>query len=275
MTVQENLERLRARGVEVLDPDSGLLACGDEGEGRMPDPAEIARLVASRSAESRDFEGVRILVTAGPTREPIDPVRYISNRSSGRMGYAIAAAAHDRGAEVLIVSGPVSLSPPTGVELEPVVTAREMRDAVLRHAPDQDIVIKAAAVADWEAVRPDDEKIKKEGRDELHLELRRTSDILAELGQLEPRPFLVAFAAETSEVEERALDKLRRKNADIIVANDVSDPGIGFDSEQNEVIVIGRDGTRTSLARQSKRAIADALLDIIRTARGKENTNIG
>lgn len=274
-TVQENLARLRERGVEVLDPDSGLLACGDEGEGRMPDPSEIARWVVERSADARDLEGLKILVTAGPTREPIDPVRFISNRSSGRMGYAIAAAARERGAEVILVSGPVAIPAPAGVTIEPVVTSRQMREAVLRHAAGQDVVIKAAAVADWEAAAPADQKIKKEGRNELRLELRRTPDILAELGALDQRPFLVAFAAETAEVEAHATEKLRRKNADLIVANDVSDSAIGFDSEQNEAIVIGRDGVTRHIGRASKREVADALLDMIRSAMEKGKETVG
>lgn len=274
-TVRENLARLRERGVEVLDPDSGLLACGDEGEGRMPDPSEIARWVAKRWAETRDLEGMKILVTAGPTREPIDPVRYISNRSSGRMGYTIAAAARDRGAEVVLVSGPVAIPAPAGVRIEPVVSSRQMRDAVLRHALEQDVIIKAAAVADWEAAEAAGQKIKKEGKEELRLELQRTPDILAELGSLDRRPFLVAFAAETADVEAHATEKLRRKNADLIVANDVSDPSIGFDSEQNEVVVIGRDGQTKRIAKTSKGEVADALLDIIRSAMGKEKRSVG
>ncbi|MBW3671949.1 MAG: bifunctional phosphopantothenoylcysteine decarboxylase/phosphopantothenate--cysteine ligase CoaBC [Acidobacteria bacterium] len=274
-TVRDNLARLRERGVEVLDPDSGLLACGDEGEGRMPDPSEIARWVAKRWAETRDLEGLKILVTAGPTREPIDPVRFISNRSSGRMGYAIAAAARDRGAKVILVSGPVAIPAPAGVTVEPVVTSRQMRDAVLGHAPKQDVIIKAAAVADWEAAEPASQKIKKDGRDEFRLELRRTPDILAELGALDSRPFLVAFAAETADVEAHATQKLRRKNADLIVANDVSDPAIGFDSEQNEVVVIGRDGQAKRIARASKGEIADALLDMIQSSMRKEKESVG
>ena len=261
-TVQENLQRLRQRGVEVLDPDSGILACGDEGEGRMPDPAALARHVAALLRGKSDLEGLRILVTAGPTREPIDPVRFITNRSSGKMGYAIADAARSRGARVVLVSGPVSLSPPDGVEVEPVLTSRQMRDAVMRRAGDQDIIIKAAAVADWEAA-PAPEKIKKEGREELMLELRKTPDILAELGALDKRPYLVAFAAETNDVDRNALEKLRRKNADLIVANDVSDSAIGFDSDENEVHVIDRDGRKKTIHRASKREIADALLDLI------------
>lgn len=267
VTVRENLETLRKRGVSVLDPDSGLLACGDEGEGRMPDPAEIARWVASGMPEKRDLDGVRILVTAGPTREPIDPVRFISNRSSGRMGYALAAVAQARGAVVTLVSGPVSIDAPPGVELHSVVTSRQMRDAVLRLAPDNEIVIKAAAVADWEVAVPESVKIKKEGRQTLHLELRSTPDILQELGALENRPFLVAFAAETDHLEAHAQEKLRRKNADMIVANDVSDSSIGFDSDENEVFIMTRTGEPEKIARASKLAIAGVILDRIRVAR--------
>lgn len=276
VTVRENLETLRNRGVEVLDPDSGLLACGDEGEGRMPNPSEIARWIASRGTpQRRDLDGVRILITAGPTREPIDPVRFISNRSSGKMGYALAEAAAARGASVTLVSGPVSITPPETVEVEPVVTSRQMRDAVLRLANEHDVIIKAAAVADWEATSPADSKIKKEGRDSLTVELKRTADILSEIGAMSPRPFLVAFAAETEEVERHAREKLERKNADMIVANDVSDASIGFDSSDNEVIVIDRAGKSTRIERAPKRVIADAILDRIVAVRSGEARSVG
>jgi phosphopantothenoylcysteine decarboxylase/phosphopantothenate--cysteine ligase len=264
-TVTENVERLRRRGVEILEPDSGLLACGDEGAGRLPDVPVIVARVKSHFA-TRDLEGRSILVTAGPTREAIDPVRYISNRSSGKMGYALAEAAQRRGARVTLISGPTSLVVPANVTLTRVTSASEMRDAVLAAAGDHQIVIKAAAVSDFAPVDVAERKIKKqEGIDELSLHLKKTPDILGELGASTPRPFIVAFAAETDSVEAHAREKLTRKNADLIVANDVSDAAIGFDSEQNEVLVIARDGSVTRLERAPKRVIADRILDLVVT----------
>jgi phosphopantothenoylcysteine decarboxylase/phosphopantothenate--cysteine ligase len=262
-SVQQNLATLRARGVEVLDPDSGLLACGDEGAGRMPDVPVLVEIVQSHFAK-RDLEGKRVLVTAGPTREPLDPVRYLSNRSSGKMGYAIADAARRRGAQVTLVSGPTSVTVPPGVELTRVGTAAEMHAAVMAAAPAHDIVLKAAAVADFTPAVVADRKIKKrEDSDELTLTLRRNPDILADIGKLSPRPFIVAFAAETDNVEEHAREKLQRKGADLIVANDVADTSIGFDSDQNEVLVIARDGSMTRLARAPKSIIANRILDLV------------
>jgi len=262
-TVQQSLATLRARGVEVLDPDSGLLACGDEGAGRMPDVPVLVEIVKSHFA-SRDLMGRRVLVTAGPTREPLDPVRYLSNRSSGKMGYAIAEAARRRGASVTLVSGPTSVAAPPGVELTRVGTAAEMHAAVMAAAPSHQIVIKAAAVADFTPSVVADQKIKKrEGADELTLTLRRNPDILADVAKLSPRPFIVAFAAETDDVEAHAREKLQRKGADLIVANDVGDESIGFDSDQNEVIVIARDGSVTKIDRAPKLIVANRLLDLV------------
>jgi phosphopantothenoylcysteine decarboxylase/phosphopantothenate--cysteine ligase len=262
-TVVENLERLRKRGVVVIEPDSGLLACGDEGAGRLPDvPVIVARVKAHFA--TRDLEGKSVLVTAGPTREAIDPVRYISNRSSGKMGYALADAAQRRGARVTLISGPTSLVVPPNVTLTRVTSANEMRDAVLAAAAGHQVVIKAAAVSDFTPVEVSGRKIKKQaGVDELSLQLKKTPDILAELGASSPRPFIVAFAAETDSVEAHAREKLTRKNADLIVANDVSDAAIGFDSEQNEVLVIARDGSVTRLAKAPKSVIADQILDLV------------
>jgi phosphopantothenoylcysteine decarboxylase/phosphopantothenate--cysteine ligase len=259
-TVQMNLATLRERGVIVLDPDSGILACGDEGSGRMPDPPVLADFVKQQFA-TRDLEGRSILVTAGPTREPIDPVRYISNRSSGKMGYAIAEAARRRGAKVTLVSGPTAITPPGGVALTRVTTAAEMHKAVMDALPSQQIVIKAAAVADFTPVSVADSKIKK--RDEMTLALQKAPDILAEIGASSPRPFIVAFAAETDDLESNAREKLVRKNADLIVANDVSDASIGFDSDQNAVTVIARDGSSTKIERAPKIVIANRILDLV------------
>ncbi len=258
-TVQSNVETLRARGVTIIEPDSGLLACGDEGAGRLPDVPLIIERVRAQFG-TRDLEGKRVLVTAGPTREAIDPVRYISNRSSGKMGYAIAEAARRRGAIVTLVSGPTSLPAPP-VEVIRVTSAQEMRDAVMNGT--HDIVIKAAAVADFAPVEVAATKIKKqEGVDELTITLRKTPDILAELSAKSPRPFIVAFAAETHAVEQHAREKLQRKGADLIVANDVSDASIGFDSGENEVLVIAKDGSATRIAKAPKSVIADRILDL-------------
>jgi phosphopantothenoylcysteine decarboxylase/phosphopantothenate--cysteine ligase len=261
-TVQANVATLRARGADIIEPESGMLACGEEGAGRMPDvPVLVERLKAHFAAH--DLEGQSILVTAGPTREPIDPVRYISNRSSGRMGYAVAEAAQRRGATVTLVSGPTSLPAPAGVTVKRVTTAAEMREAVLEALPSHGIVIKAAAVADFAPARIADRKIKKTESDEMTITLKKNPDILAEIGAADPRPFIVAFAAETNAVEMHAREKLARKNADLIVANDVSDASIGFDSEQNEVTVIARDGSATKIARAAKITVANRILDLV------------
>jgi phosphopantothenoylcysteine decarboxylase/phosphopantothenate--cysteine ligase len=259
-TVTQNLNTLRARGVDVIEPDCGLLACGDEGAGRMPDAPVLVERVRAHFVK-KDLDGKSILVTAGPTREAIDPVRYISNRSSGKMGYAIAEAARRRGANVTLVSGPVSIPVPNGVAVSQVTSASEMHDAVLSALPQQ-IIIKAAAVADFAPPQAADRKIKKErGRDELTLALRKTPDILEALAKVKPRPFVVAFAAETNDVADNAKKKLDAKSADLIVANDVSDPSIGFDSDQNEVLIIARDGKSVKIARAPKIVIANRILD--------------
>jgi phosphopantothenoylcysteine decarboxylase/phosphopantothenate--cysteine ligase len=263
--VRQNIETLRNRGVGIIGPVNGLLACGDEGAGKMPDVPELVAFVQSRFA-ARDLEGKRVLVTAGPTREPLDPVRYLTNRSSGKMGYAIADAARRRGAQVTLVSGPTSVIVPAGVELQRVTTAAEMHAAVMRAASDHQILIKAAAVADFAPVSVADRKIKKrDDSDTLTIELRKNPDILVDVAKLSPRPFIVAFAAETDMVEQNAREKLRRKGADLIVANDVADVTIGFDSDQNEVLVIGSDGSVTRIDRASKDVIANRLLDLIVT----------
>ncbi len=262
-TVQQNIGALRARGVGVIEPVNGLLACGEEGAGKMPDVPELVDFVKTRFA-ARDLEGRRVLVTAGPTREPLDPVRYLSNRSSGKMGYAIADAARRRGAQVTLVSGPTSLIVPAGVEVQRVKTAVEMHAAVMRAAAEHQVLIKAAAVADFAPVSVSERKIKKSAdRDTLTIELKKNPDILADVARLARRPFVVAFAAETDMIEQNARDKLRRKGADLIVANDVADVTIGFDSDQNEVLVIGKDGTTTRIERASKSAIANRLLDLV------------
>ena len=268
-TVQQNLETLRSRGVEILDPDSGILACGDEGVGRMPDPPVIVEQVMAHSAP-RDLEGKRVVVTAGPTREPIDPVRYLSNRSSGKMGYALAEAARRRGAEVTLVSGPTRLAPPHGVRVVPVITAAEMRDAVIAALPICDLLIKAAAVADFTVDAPSAQKIKKSpGSGGMTLELVRTPDILEAVRSNGHEAFVIAFAAETENVESNAREKLHRKQVDLVVANDVSDVSIGFDSDQNAVTLFDRNGGSLPIPRAPKLTIANRILDRAVAAMGK------
>ena len=262
-TVQQNIQILKRRGIDVIEPDEGLLACGDEGAGRMPDPPILVERV-QQHFRSRDLEGKAVLVTAGPTREPIDPVRYVSNKSSGKMGYAIAEAARRRGATVTLVSGPTSLMAPAGVTFTRINTAAEMHDAVMQSLAQQQIVIKAAAVADYAPVHVADQKLKKDASsDELTLTFKKNPDILSAIASTSPRPFVVAFAAETQNVEANAREKLMRKNADLVVANDVADSTIGFDSDQNEVIVIGRDGSTTRIEKAAKITVANKILDLV------------
>ncbi|HEX4933068.1 MAG TPA: bifunctional phosphopantothenoylcysteine decarboxylase/phosphopantothenate--cysteine ligase CoaBC, partial [Gemmatimonadaceae bacterium] len=262
-TVVQNLATLRSRGVEIIDPEAGYLAEGEEGEGRLAAIPTIVERVKMRVG-ARDLEGKRVLVTAGPTREAIDPVRYISNRSSGRMGYAIADAARRRGATVTLVSGPTSLQAPAGVDITRIDTAKQMLDAVMAQAASHQIVIKAAAVADFAPETTADRKIKKSpDRDRMELSLRKNPDILASLATVSPRPFIVAFAAETDSVETNAREKLERKGVDLIVANDVSDTTIGFDSDENEVLILGRDGSSVRIERSPKLVIANRILDAV------------
>lgn len=265
VTVQTNLDTLRARGAIVLDPDSGLLACGDEGVGRMPDIPVIVEQVSQLSAP-RDLEGRKVVITAGPTREPVDPVRYLSNRSSGKMGYALAEAARARGAAVVLVSGPTSLSPAAGIDLLRVGSAREMAEAARQAAENADVIIGAAAVADFTVATPAPLKIsKREGEDELTLVLTKTPDILADLSARVPKAVIVAFAAETDEHEQNAKRKLEKKGAHLIVLNDVADSSIGFDSDHNAVTILDRDGGREPVARDTKARIAHRILDRVVT----------
>jgi len=262
-TVTVNLETLRQRGIEIIDPESGSLAEGENGPGRLADVPVIVERVRAHFA-SKDLAGRNVLITAGPTREPIDPVRYISNRSSGKMGYAIAEAARKRGAGVTLVSGPTSLTPPVGVKFTRVTTAQEMHDAVMQHAASNQIVIKAAAVADYAPESVADRKLKKDATgDAMNLALKKNPDILSAVAAVNPRPFIVAFAAETDAVEANARKKLDAKGADLIVANDVSDSSIGFDSDENEVLVIGRDGSETRIGKASKLTVANRILDLV------------
>jgi phosphopantothenoylcysteine decarboxylase/phosphopantothenate--cysteine ligase len=255
--VQRNLEVLAARGTYFVEPGAGYLACGWIGKGRLAEPDEIVRAAEQLLTPSGPLRGKTIVVTAGPTREAIDPVRFVGNRSSGKMGYALAAAARSRGANVVLISGPTELSAPAGVELIRVTTAREMRDAVVPRAADADIVIMAAAVADYAPAAVPQHKIHKDS-DTLTLSLERTPDILAELGKRRAsgeRPLLVGFAAETTDVIASARRKRREKGVDLVVANDVSRADAGFEVDTNEVTLISGDGEET-LPLQSKSAIA-------------------
>lgn len=266
--VQHNLRLLKERGVGVMASPAGELACGTEGPGRLPDPAEILE-EAIHILSPKDLSGCRVLVTAGPTLEPLDPVRYITNRSSGKMGYSIARAARMRGAEVVLISGPTRLPPPGGVLFKRVNTAEEMRREVLDRYEGCDVVIKAAAVLDYKPREPAALKIKKEDRP-LSLELWPNPDILAELGRLKgcsPR-VLVGFAAETNDLLPNARAKLESKNLDMIVANDVTAPDAGFDAETNRVKVLYRDGTVENWPLLTKEQVADRLLDRVKTLRG-------
>ncbi len=262
---RENLRVLRERGHVIVEPDDGALACGMVGPGRLAEPERIAEaVVAVASAEKprRDLEGETILITAGPTREPLDAVRYLSNRSSGKMGYALAEEAVARGARVVLVSGPVNLAPPGGAELLSVQTALEMRDAVMGHLSDATIIIKAAAVADYHVANPPAHKVKKTAA-RLSLELEPTSDILAEIGKKKGDRILIGFAAETENLVAEARRKLESKNCDMVVANLVSRQDTGFDSDQNEVVLVTRSGEAIPVARAPKREIARRILDQI------------
>ena len=263
--VTANVALLRQRGVTVLEPGVGDLASGLQGPGRLPEIAEIVEALIVLLSPTRDLAGERVLVTAGPTREPIDPVRYISNRSSGKMGYALAAGALARGAQVTLVSGPTALAPPGGALFVPVQTAEEMREAVLHHAPASTIVIKAAAVADYRAKHPAATKIK--GKRDLTLELTPNPDILAEVAARTSGVFIVGFAAETENLAGHARAKLQSKGVDLLVANDVSQAGIGFDADDNEVLLVDRWSGERRLPRMAKRAVADAILSHVLTLR--------
>jgi phosphopantothenoylcysteine decarboxylase/phosphopantothenate--cysteine ligase len=259
--VQENLAALRARGWNVVGPGSGELADGDVGEGRLADPPEIA-LAAARLLGTRDLAGRRVLVTAGPTREPLDPVRYLSNPSTGKMGYEVARAAARRGADVVLVSGPTTLRDPDGVRVVRVSTAEEMAAAVLGAADAQDMLVAAAAVSDYRPRTPSASKKKKADGPEV-VELERTPDILATLGERlagSPRaPVLVGFAAETEDLVPNAREKLRRKRCDLVVANAVGAPGAGFAGDRNQVSIVGP--TEVDEIEGTKGAVADAILD--------------
>jgi len=257
---QANLATLTARGHKIVEPEDGFLACGMIGPGRLADPEKIADAVAAVINGRHDMEGEVVLVTAGPTQEPLDPVRFISNRSSGKMGYALAAAAKERGAEVILVSGPVNLAAPRGVTVIPVRTAHEMRAKVFEHLARATVVIKAAAVADFHLANVPRQKVKKTAA-RMSLELDPTPDILAELGRNKKDRLLIGFAAETENLEREAKRKLETKNCDMVVANLVGGAEVGFESDQNEVALAMRTGEFVRLPRASKRELADQILD--------------
>lgn len=256
-----NIKILRDRGHQIVEPDEGLLACGVVGPGRLAEPEKIADAVVNpRTPTRRDLEGEVIVITAGPTQEPLDPVRFISNRSSGKMGYAIAEAAAHRGARVVLVSGPVALDAPKDVELVRVETATQMRAAVLEHLEAATVIIKAAAVADYHLAQVPKQKMKKTAA-RLTLDLDPTPDILAEVGQKKGDRLLIGFAAETQNLVEEANRKMRTKNCDMVVGNIVSRSDIGFGSDDNEVVLVLRTGGTVEVPRASKRIVADAILD--------------
>ncbi|HKO04269.1 MAG TPA: bifunctional phosphopantothenoylcysteine decarboxylase/phosphopantothenate--cysteine ligase CoaBC [Candidatus Acidoferrales bacterium] len=263
---QENLARLRGRGVRIVEPGEGYLACGMTGPGRLAEVEEIGRAVCETLGLRHDLEGETLLITAGPTREEIDPVRFLSNRSSGKMGYALAEVALRRGARVVLVSGPVALAPPQNAEFVPVRTAEEMRRAIFERLEPATVVLMAAAVADYRPAKPASQKIKR-GAGSLALELEPTPDILAEISEQKGGRTLVGFAAETSDLAENARGKLLRKGVDLIVANDVTRQGAGFDVDTNIVTLVRRDGSQLDLPQMSKHDLASRLLDEVAALR--------
>jgi phosphopantothenoylcysteine decarboxylase/phosphopantothenate--cysteine ligase len=265
---QANIETLRQRGVKIVDPDSGYLACGMTGPGRLASNEAIVATVMEVLGASQDLAGETVLLTAGPTREQIDPVRYITNRSSGRMGYALAEAALRRGARVVLVSGPVSIQPPGGAELVAVETAEQMRQAVLQRLDQATVVIATAAVSDYRPKNQARQKIKRSGP--MALDLEPTADILGEVARHRQNQLVVGFAAETENALENARKKLASKSLDAIVVNDVSRPGIGFDSERNAVTIIMQDEV-IEVPETSKWEVAQRVLDQLLRLRRHRN----
>lgn len=265
---RQNEAKLKGLGYHFLEPASGALACGWEGKGKLPDPLAIFE-ESERLLGPVDLSGETVLVTAGPTREELDPVRFLSNYSSGKMGYAIARAARNRGARVILISGPTCLAPPCGVEFQAVASASQMREAVMARLPAATIIVKAAAVADYRPVAASREKIKKGKDQELTLHLQKNPDILAELGRVKGERTLIGFAAETADLLENARKKLEEKNLDLIVANDVTQQGAGFDVDTNIVRLLFRDGTVEDLPQLPKDDVAHRLLDRVAALRGR------
>ena len=265
----ENIATLRARGVHIVEPDAGELACGMVGPGRLADPdciADAAERILNAPARPQDLAGKRVLITAGPTREPIDPVRYISNRSSGKMGFALAEEARDRGASVTIICGPVTARPPSGCKIVPVETAQQMYDRVVENLDAAQIVVMAAAVADYRPAAPAAQKIKKD-QPAPAVALELTRDILKAVGASKGSRILVGFAAETEDLRANAERKLRSKNCDLLVANLVGD-GLAFDTEDNQGLILSASGDIVEISRMSKRQMAGRIFDaVLRTSR--------
>lgn len=261
--VQDNIRTLKKRGVSIVDPEAGELACGTVGLGRLAEPERLLEAIRKRLLRQTDLAGLRVLVTAGPTREPLDPVRFITNRSSGKMGYAIARQARDRGAEVTLISGPTHLEPPFGVTVLDCQRTGEMGELVLGHLPQCDVLIMTAAVGDFAPETVQKEKIKKSGEQPFVLNLHPTQDILKSVAEKKTNQLIVGFAAESENIVQSATEKLQRKKLDLIVANDISAPGIGFQSDNNQVVLIDRHSKAESLPLLPKTEIADILLDRI------------
>ena len=263
LAVKENIEKLKSRGVKFIEPEEGELACKTIGPGRLANLDTIFERVANHFKKFHDLQGLRILVTAGPTHEPLDPVRYISNPSSGKMGYAVAEQAKARGAEVVLISGPTHLKPPMGVGFKACKTAGEMNSLVQECFPECDVLVMSAAVGDFTAEKLEKEKIKKTSREGQTLNLVPTKDILMEVSKIKTQQFVVGFAAETQNLIQSALEKLRNKKLDLIVANDISAPGIGFQSDNNQVTLVDSNEQVENLPRMAKQEIANILLDKI------------
>ena len=260
--VQDNIRKLKSLGYEFIEPAEGRLACGTSGKGKLEKPEIIVDKVLMELYDKKDLKGKNVLITAGPTISEIDPVRFITNRSSGKMGYAIAKEARNRGANVTLISGPTSLEAPKNMEVVNISTNEEMRCEVIKRYDNADIVVKAAAVADYKAKNYSEQKIKK-GDGDLEISFIRDNDILMELGSKKDKQILVGFAAESQNLKENAKRKLERKNLDYIVANDITGKETGFASENNKVLIISRDGNEQSLDIMSKQEVAKKLFDII------------
>ena len=261
--LQDNLKILEKYGYEIINPASGYLACGDTGAGKMPEPEPLLKYILRTIAREKDMAGKKVLITAGPTQEKIDPVRYITNHSTGKMGYALAENAMRRGAEVTLVTGPTAIEPPMFVNVVPVISAEDMAGEVIARAPEQDIIIKAAAVADYRPVNPADEKIKKKDDEESVITLERTQDILKYLGgHKRAEQFICGFSMETENMLENSREKLTKKNVDMIVANNLKVKGAGFGTDTNVVTIITTDGCK-ELDIMSKVEVANAILDEI------------
>lgn len=260
--VLRNIDRLHADGIRFIEPSEGFLACGYVGKGRLEEPEKVTELVTRHFSRPQPLKGKKVVVTAGPTRERIDPVRFLTNFSSGKMGYAMAEAAVRLGADTVLISGPVSLSAPTGVQLVPVESAEDMLVAVLAEFDDADLVIKTAAVADYRPKAPHGQKMKKQESDQT-LELERTKDILKELGTRKTHQLLIGFAAETNDVETYAKGKLEKKNADYIIANDVTETDAGFNTDSNRVTLYGKNSFERVFPLLPKKELAERLLTAI------------